>query len=82
MIGDVKAQREAVSKSSRFGAFATIEAGKLKGRKLIIPRLVYVEKGSLGNGSEYSLACLKHEKFIPVNGCDECEAEEKAKKIE
>lgn len=61
----------------KFGAYGVIEEGKLKSRQFIIPRWVYVENGSLGGDTkQYSLACLKHQKFISSNGCDECKKEE------
>lgn len=63
----------------RHGGMGVIEDGNLKGRKFILPSEVYVEKGTFANGSsEFSLACLVHQKFIPSGGCPEC-AEEKAK---
>jgi hypothetical protein len=65
------------------GGIGIIEEGKLKGRKFIIPAHVWVEKGTFLNGApEFSLACLKHQKFIPTGGCPECkaEAEEKQQK--
>lgn len=60
----------------RQGGIAQIDEGKLKGRTLIIPSEVYVSKGTFPNGStEYSKACLVHERFIPDQGCPDCQNE-------
>lgn len=59
----------------RHGGIGVIEEGNLKGRRFIIPSEVLVEKGQLGNSTEYSLACLIHHKFIPNGGCEDCAKE-------
>lgn len=61
------------------GGIGIIEEGKLKGRRFIIPSEVLVEKGQLGGSTEYSKACLVHQRFIPSGGCSECEAQGIAK---
>lgn len=67
----------------RFGGQGVVEDGPLKGRRFIIPAIVYVEKGQgLNGGSEYSKACLVHHKFIPESGCDQCIDEIKAEQDE
>ncbi len=60
----------------RAGAIGRIENGKLRGRKFIIPSVVYVQKGMhLSGQPEYSRACLIHEQFIRDQGCDACAVE-------
>ena len=50
-----------------------IEEGKFKGRKFLIPSEVWVEDGTFLNGApQFKRACLRHEIFIPDNGCPEC----------
>lgn len=53
--------------------FAELQSGKFKGRKMILPDVVLVSQGKfIGGGEHFSKFCLKHDKFIPDNGCDEC----------
>lgn len=53
--------------------YAELQSGKFKGKKMIIPNVVVVENGKFLNGApQFSKFCLKHDKFIPDNGCDEC----------
>lgn len=57
--------------------YAKLQEGKYKGRKMILPSTVLVSNGKFLNGSEqFSKFCLKHDKFIPDNGCDECNKDE------
>lgn len=57
--------------------FAELQTGRYKGRKMIVPNIVLVSQGTFIGGSEqFSKFCLKHDKFIPDNGCDECQKNE------
>lgn len=58
------------------GGIGEIQEGKFKGRKFIIPSVVFVENGKFLNGApQFSSACLKHEIFVPSNGCPKCKKE-------
>lgn len=59
----------------RKGGIGVIEEGNLKGRQFIIPNLVLVEKGKMGDATEYSMACIIHHKFLSSSTCQECDAE-------
>ncbi len=56
---------------------AELQTGKYKGRKMIVPNEVMVSKGKfISGGEQFAKFCLKHDKFIPDNGCDECKKDE------
>jgi len=55
-----------------------IEEGKFKGKKFLIPSEVWVEKGTFAGGApQFAKACLKHEIWVPDNGCPICKKENK-----
>lgn len=59
------------------GGIGTIEEGKLKGRRFIIPSEVWIEDGVFLNGSpKFVRGCLKHELLdIHTGGCPQCKKE-------
>lgn len=63
-------------------AIGIIEEGKFKDKKFLIPAIVWVESGTFLNGApQFKRACLKHEIYIPDNGCPECKKEREGGEI-
>lgn len=53
------------------GGFGTISEGKWKDRKMIIPKIIWVETSP----NNYKKGCIIHQVFVPDNGCPECKKE-------